>query len=123
MLSWADVSPALSSAITLTELGVDDGGAMAADAQSQWPASRVHVACQPAPAFHGRIADWIADVKQALAHGDTVIVVASTHGRAERTVELLHDYEVRAVRSATVGDLVAGAVFVEIGRASCRERV
>ena len=57
----------------------------------------VHVAAQPAQEFRGRIPDWIADVQQARDRGETILFVASTHGRAERTVELLRDYEIRAL--------------------------
>ena len=53
----------------------------------------MHVTSQPAQEFRGRIADWIADVRQARDRGETMLFVASTHGRAERTVELLRDYE------------------------------
>ncbi|MDP1571864.1 MAG: transcription-repair coupling factor, partial [Vicinamibacterales bacterium] len=70
---------------------------------------------QPAASFHGRIADWVADVKAAQQRGDLVVFVAGTHGRAERTVELLRDYEVRAVMATDAGDVVAGAVLVGEG--------
>ena len=57
---------------------------------------RSHVAYQPPQEFKGRIPEWVADVRQALARADTVLFVAGSRGRAERTVELLRDYDVRA---------------------------
>ena len=53
--------------------------------------------------------------KQARERGDTMLFVASTHGRAERTVELLHDYELRALLAATSDERVEGAVLVAEG--------
>ncbi len=65
--------------------------------------------------FHGRIPDWINDVKTAQANGDFVVFVAGSHGRAERTVELLKDYDVRAIMASDAGDVVRGAVMVAEG--------
>ena len=70
---------------------------------------------QPAQEFRGRIQDWIADVKQARERGETILFVASTHGRAERTVELLRDYEIRALSAAQADERVEGAVLVAEG--------
>ena len=44
-----------------------------------------------------------------------VLFVASTHGRAERTVELLHDYDVRALLASRADERVEGAVLVAEG--------
>ena len=57
--------------------------------------------------FHGRIPDWIGDVKARAGEGDLVVFVAGSHGRAERTVELLKDYDVRAIMASDAGDVVA----------------
>ena len=70
---------------------------------------------QPTAIFHGRIPDWVNDVKAAQANGDHVVFVAGSHGRAERTVELLKDYDVRAVMASDAGDVVRGAVMVAEG--------
>jgi transcription-repair coupling factor (superfamily II helicase) len=53
--------------------------------------------CQPAVEFRGRIADWVEEIKRARQAGETVLFVAATPGRAERTVEVLRDYELIAV--------------------------
>ena len=79
------------------------------------PGSRSSFRVQPVATFHGRIPDWINDVKAAQANGDHVVFVAGSHGRAERTVELLKDYDVRAVMASDAGDVVRGAVMVAEG--------
>ena len=76
---------------------------------------RSQLSVQPTATFHGRIPDWVTDVKAAQANGDHVVFVAGSHGRAERTVELLKDYDVRAVMASDAGDVVRGAVMVAEG--------
>jgi transcription-repair coupling factor (superfamily II helicase) len=109
-----EVSPILERAVTLEELGIDSGTPEGVPYDST-QASPVHVACQPTQEFHGRVADWIGDVRQARDRGDTVLFIASTHGRAERTTELLRDYEIRALSASESADLSAGAVIVAEG--------
>lgn len=103
MLSWPEIESALSGASTIEELAVDDSD------------GRTELSVQPVASFHGRIADWVADVRAAIARSDRVVFVAGTHGRAERTVELLRDYDVRAVMATEAGDVVSGAVLVAEG--------
>jgi transcription-repair coupling factor (superfamily II helicase) len=113
-----EIQPFLADAITLEELAVGDDRVAA----SHQPAS-THVASQPAQEFRGRIADWVADVRQARERGETVLFVASTHGRAERTVELLRDYDVRALPAGQADERVEGAVLVAEGLLSRGFRV
>jgi transcription-repair coupling factor (superfamily II helicase) len=103
MLSWAEVELALEGATVLEELAIGDQG------------TGTELSVQPVASFHGRIADWVADARAAQERGDLVVFVAGTHGRAERTVELLKDYDVRAVMASDAGDVVAGAVLVAEG--------
>lgn len=120
-LSWHELEPALAHALVLEELALEDaaqtpaGGDAAATRAAAGALLRRHVAVQPAQEFRGRIADWVADVKQARAQGETVLVIASTHGRAERTVELLHDYDVRARLASRAEEVSDGAVLVAEG--------
>lgn len=109
MLSWAEVQPALAGANTLEELDLRDPGS-----GIRGP-GETELSVQPVASFHGRIADWVADVRAALERADRVVFVAGTHGRAERTVELLRDYDVRAVMATDAGDVVSGAVLVAEG--------
>jgi transcription-repair coupling factor (superfamily II helicase) len=115
LLDWAAIEPHLSAGVRLEALaiGADEGGSAAAP----------HVSTQPAPEFHGRLADWVADLRQARDRGDTILFVASTHGRAERTVELLREYELRALPAAHADERVEGAVLVAEGRLSHGFRV
>ena len=101
VMAWDEIEPFRKGAVTLEELALDAGAA--------------HVASQPTQEFRGRIADWIADIRQARDRGETVLFVASTHGRAERTVELLRDYEIRALGAAHADERVEGAVLVGEG--------
>jgi hypothetical protein len=41
--------------------------------------------------FRGRVGDWIADIRQARDRGDTVLFVAESSGRAERTIRQEYD--------------------------------
>ncbi|HSK08983.1 MAG TPA: transcription-repair coupling factor, partial [Vicinamibacterales bacterium] len=59
--------------------------------------STTEIQSVPAPPFHGRIADWVSEIRAARQAGETVLFVAATPGRAERTVQLLADYELLAV--------------------------
>ena len=106
MLSWSDVEEQITDVTTLEELAIDNPGT---------GDRALHLSVQPVAAFHGRIQDWVADVRTAQDRGDVVLFVAGTHGRAERTVELLRDYDVRAVMAADAGEVVGGAVIVAEG--------
>ena len=77
-----------------------------------------HVTAQPAQRFHGRIADWVQEVRDRRAAGETVVFVAETAGRAERTVEMLGDYDVRAELATRTSELTSGAVIVAVGSLS-----
>ncbi|HEY3383870.1 MAG TPA: transcription-repair coupling factor [Vicinamibacterales bacterium] len=65
--------------------------------QAPGPEHLAPFSCQPSIEFRGRIADWVAAIKSARQSGETVLFVAETPGRAERTVEVLSDYELIAV--------------------------
>ena len=106
LLTEDEIAAGLANAVTVEELAVESGE----------PALELSV--QPTAAFHGRIPDWVRDVEAAQADGDHVVVVSGSHGRAERTVELLKDYDVRAVMASDAGDVSRGAVIVAEGRVS-----
>jgi transcription-repair coupling factor (superfamily II helicase) len=94
----------LTDAPRLEELAVDEGAR--------------HVSCQPAMEFRGRVADWIADIRAARERGDTVLFVADSHGRAERTVEILQEYDIVAVPVERAEDAHAASVLVGVGSLS-----
>jgi transcription-repair coupling factor (superfamily II helicase) len=90
----------------LHELAIEEAGVPA-----------VHVPCQPALAYHGRIGDWVEEIRAARARDEQVLFVAASGGRAERVIELLADYDVRA-RMTDADDLQNAAVLVAIGQLS-----
>ena len=68
--------------------------------------------------FRGRIQEWIAEVRRTRERGDTILFVAATDGRAERTVELLAEYELRGVLMDRTDELLNVAIFVTVGQLS-----
>jgi transcription-repair coupling factor (superfamily II helicase) len=110
--TWESIEQRIAPAPRLEELAIDDAG-------REDDAHRIrHVSCQPALEFRGRASAWIADVRQARERGDTVLFVANSPGRAERTVEILHEYEVVAVPVERAEDVHAAAVLVAVGSLS-----
>jgi transcription-repair coupling factor (superfamily II helicase) len=109
ILSEEELKTELATAVVVEEL------AMSRDPGSGIRDQELSISTQPTATFHGRIPDWIADVKSAQANDDLVVFVAGSHGRAERTVELLKDYDVRAIMASDAGDVIRGAVMVAEG--------
>ena len=99
------LAPALASATSLQTLTVGDD-------------QSAHIASQPATEFSGRVADWVAEVRQARERGDTIVFVANSQGRAERVLEMLGDYDVPASPIDRGEDSHHAAVLVAVGRLS-----
>jgi transcription-repair coupling factor (superfamily II helicase) len=94
----------LSHATQLAQLGLEAGA---------------HgVRCQPAVEMKGRVADWVADIRRLREEGETTLFVAATHGRADRTIELLKEYDVFAIPVERAEDARYAAVLVAIGSLS-----
>ncbi|HEY6360208.1 MAG TPA: transcription-repair coupling factor [Vicinamibacterales bacterium] len=111
-VTWEELEPRAGHAPRLEELALDDAGA-------EGTASRVRdVRCQPSLEFHGRVNDWVADVRQARERGDVVLFVAESHGRAERTVEILQEYDILAVPVERAEDAHHASVLVAVGSLS-----
>ena len=75
----------------------------------------VHIACQPAVEFAGRVPDWVTEIRRGRERGDTQVFVANSPGRAERTIELLADYDVFAVPIERADDAHAASLLVGVG--------
>ena len=108
--AWETIAERLAHATALAELALEsaeDGG----------PPTH-HVRCQPVVELHGRIPDWIAEVRTQRAAGHTTLFLAATPGRAERTVELLKEYEVFAVPVDRATDAQFASVLVAVGHLS-----
>src|SRR5262245_5026896 len=103
---WEDLADPLAAAARLEELAIEEGDTIR------------HVSCQPAMEFRGRVGDWVADLRQARDRGDTVIFIADSAGRAERTAEILKDYEVVALPVDHADATVAAAVLIAVGTVS-----
>jgi transcription-repair coupling factor (superfamily II helicase) len=103
-VSWPDIETRLGGALRLEELAIEEGAR--------------HVSCQPALEFRGRVPDWITDIRDARTRGETVLFVADSHGRAERAVEILQEYEIVAVPVERAEDAHAASVLVAVGSLS-----
>jgi transcription-repair coupling factor (superfamily II helicase) len=134
-VSWNDLEPRAALSRRLEELAIDDGEPVAlAEATPPKTGSRPgagesrrsevgprtvrHISCQPAMEFRGRVNDWIADLRQARERGDTVLFVADSAGRAERTVEILQEYDIVAIPVEHAEDSHAATVLVAVGSLS-----
>ena len=115
VVTWEDIAARLTNATRLEELAIDDGDALG---MARAPGSMNDIACQPAVEFRGRIQEWIAEVKRMRERGDTVLFVAGTDGRAERTAELLAEYDLRGVLIDRTDELLNVAVLITVGQLS-----
>jgi len=120
---WETVGARLDHATHLAELGLDDDATEPArpvvkpgvpeSALAALPAH--HVRCQPAVEMRGRLADWVADLRRLRDAEETTLFVAATPGRAERTIELLKEYDVFALPVERAEDARYAAVLVAVG--------
>ena len=105
----SEIGERLGRGVQLRALQIGTGGDPRSDSLDQ------HVATQPMLQFHGRIPDWVAELRERRTAGDTIVFVAETAGRAERTVEMLATYEVRAELATRSSEASSGAVLVAVG--------
>jgi transcription-repair coupling factor (superfamily II helicase) len=108
VVDWDVVAAAIGDATALESLEI--GEEPAPDTRE----SR-HIACQPALEFAGRVQDWVAEIRRSRERGDTLIFIANSAGRAERTIELLADYDVFAVPIERAEDAQRTSVLVGTG--------
>jgi transcription-repair coupling factor (superfamily II helicase) len=109
-LPWEELERWLRSGRLVSELAIEETD------ESGEPTS--HIATLPTIEHHGRLGDWVEEIRKAGEHGDTVVFVAETPGRAERTIEVLGDYGVRARALALADDLREVGVVVATGQLS-----
>ncbi len=103
-VTWDDLATRAAAAARMEELATEEAGR--------------HISCQPAREFHGRMSEWVADIRQARERGDTVLFVADSPGRAERTIEILKEYELLAVPVEQSEDARTASVLVAVGALS-----
>ena len=125
LTSWAEIADRLASATRLDQLAIDAGSEQQDPAYvldeggvRLQPDRAHHIACQPAVEFRGRIQEWIAEVKRMRERGDTVLFVAASEGRAERTAELLAEYGLRGVLIDRTEELLNVAILITVGQLS-----
>jgi transcription-repair coupling factor (superfamily II helicase) len=104
MVPWAELERALAAATRLDRLAVDASGHPVRD-----------VACQSVSRHHGRVDQWVAELRKAREAGETTIFVAESAGRAERTIELLREYDVLALPVDAAEVTRAAIVLVTMG--------
>ncbi len=104
LVDWDTVAARLEGATALETLALTDDDP-----------STIHIACQPAVEFSGRLKDWVEEIRRSRERGDTLVFVAHSPGRAERTIELLADYEIFAVPMERAEDAHTAAVLVGVG--------
>jgi len=111
------VESRLAQATQLAQLGLDDDArefeTPGSGPRAELPAH--HVRCQPAVEMKGRVADWVASIRRLRDEGETALFVAATPGRAERTIEVLKEYDVFAVPVERAEDARYAAVLVAVG--------
>ena len=76
------------------------------------------VEAQPGLEYRGRVQDWVADIRRARERHDTIVFVVATTGRAERTIELLREYDVVAINIDRAESMRGASVVVAHGRLS-----
>ena len=106
VVTWEEAEGWLDGATALETLEID-----AAEGHP-------HIASQPAHEFSGRVQEWVAEIRRARERGDAIVFVADTHGRAERTIEVLADYDVFAVPADRSEDSRTASVLVAVGHLS-----
>ena len=103
VLMWEEVTPWLEGATALETLSVEES---------------YHIACQPALEFAGRVTDWVAEIRRSRELTETMVFVANSPGRAERTIEVLGDYEIYAAPIEGAEEVRTASVLVGIGHLS-----
>src|SRR4051812_27694380 len=104
VVDWETVAARLANATELSILGIDGG--------------QREIRSQPAVELKGRVADWVAEIRRLRDDGESILFVAATPGRAERTIELLKEYDVFAVPVERAEDARYAAVLVAVGALS-----
>jgi transcription-repair coupling factor (superfamily II helicase) len=124
LADWDLVESRLGQATALAQLGLDDDAAVQDQSLLSNPQSPIPsppslpakpIRCQPVAELSGRLPDWVAEIRRLRDQGDTTLFVAATAGRAERTIELLKEYEVLAIPVERADDARYAAVLVAVG--------
>jgi transcription-repair coupling factor (superfamily II helicase) len=118
LAEWEIIDSRLARATNLTHLGIGDQPSLQSGGADLPPGERrerVDVRSQPAIELKGRVGDWVAEIRRLRDEGHTILFVAATAGRAERTIELMKEYDVFAAPIDRAEDARYAAVLVAIG--------
>jgi len=109
------ISGRLAHATELAQLGLDDDAVQSPTPNPQSLLPSRNIRCQPVAEFRNRIPEWVAEIRRVRQEGETVLFVAATAGRAERTIELLKEYDVFAIPVERAEDARYAAALVAVG--------
>jgi transcription-repair coupling factor (superfamily II helicase) len=112
---WQQTKDRLDRGTELAQLGLGAPGSIEAEGQGS---HEVSIRCQPAVEMRGRVADWAAEIRRRREEGEATLFVAATQGRADRTIELLKEYDVFAAPVERAEESQYAAVLVAIGSLS-----
>jgi transcription-repair coupling factor (superfamily II helicase) len=122
LVDWNLVGSRLDQATALAQLGLDEPGTAEQAAPGPQPSAAARaslpnraIRCQPVAELRGRIPDWVGEIRRLRDQGETTLFIAATAGRAERTIELLKEYEVFATPVERADDARYAAVLVAVG--------
>jgi transcription-repair coupling factor (superfamily II helicase) len=109
LAEWDAIDGRLARAVNLAHLGVGEPDELAARRELR------HIRSQPAVELKGRVADCVAEIRRLRDEGYTTLFVAATPGRAERTIELMKEYDLLAVPIDRAEDARYAALLVAVG--------
>src|SRR5688500_1129295 len=128
LIAWAEGAARLTNATRVEQLAIGHSStevepydrlhASPTPLSHAAPRAHLDIACQPAVEFRGRIQEWIAEIKRMRERGDTVLFVAGSEGRAERTAELLGEYDLRGILIDRTDELLNVAMHIAVGQLS-----
>ena len=112
VVPWDELSAALAQATRLDRLAVD---------AAEGPVRTI--ACQSVSRHHNRVDQWVGELRRARESGETTLFIAESPGRAERTIELLREYDVLALPVDAAEVTRAAAVLVTTGSVTAGVRL
>ena len=109
---WNELAAGLAPATRLDLLAVD---------VADRPVRTIN--CQSVSRHHGRVDQWVGGLRKARDAGETTLFIAESAGRAERTIELLREYDVLALPVDAVEVSRAAVVLVTTGAVTAGVRL
>jgi transcription-repair coupling factor (superfamily II helicase) len=108
IIPWEDACAGLPNVTSFEALAFNENAAL----------NQRSSACQPVMVFHGRLGDWVDEVRKVQAQDEKQLFVASTTGRAERIIELLRENDLSAVSIGHTETSQGSSLLVATGHLS-----